>query len=514
MQQAAGRTPVLTPSGSPLKFEAPAGRLYLGGEWVPPVRGGSLATLNPATEQVICQVPLATAEDVDAAVKAARAAFGGWGDTSGAERARYLRDIAQGIENRKEELAVIESLDCGKPLREAQGDVGEAVVYFRYYAQLAETLDAEQEASVALSNEPNFRVSVRKEPVGVVAAITPWNYPLLMATQKVAAALAAGCAVVLKPSELSPLTALELAAIAHTVGLPGGVLNVLPGDGPHTGAPLVAHTGVDKVSFTGSVATGSRILAAAVPDIKKVSLELGGKSAMLVFEDADLDAAVEWIMFGIFFNQGQVCSATSRLLVQESIADELVRKLQQEVQKLRLGDPLTCEPPCMGPLISQPQLDKVLRYIQTGLQDGAELVAGGGRPTNLSQGFFVEPTIFRGVPQDSALWREEIFGPVLAIRTFNTEEEALQEANNTTYGLAAAVLSRDPQRCKRVARAFRTGVVWVNCSQPAFVQAPWGGMKKSGMGRELGPWGLDAFLEVKQICAWDGSHWGWFDTPK
>ncbi|ELR17639.1 betaine aldehyde dehydrogenase [Acanthamoeba castellanii str. Neff] len=381
MQQAAGRTPVLTPSGSPLKFEAPAGRLYLGGEWVPPVRGGSLATLNPATEQV----PLATAEDVDAAVKAARAAFGGWGDTSGAERARYLRDIAQGIENRKEELAVIESLDCGKPLREAQGDVGEAVVYFRYYAQLAETLDAEQEASVALSNEPNFRVSVRKEPVGVVAAITPWNYPLLMATQKVAAALAAGCAVVLKPSELSPLTALELAAIAHTVGLPGGVLNVLPGDGPHTG--------VDKVSFTGSVATGSRILAAAVPDIKKVSLELGGKSAMLVFEDADLDAAVEWIMFGIFFNQGQ-----------ESIADELVRKLQQEVQKLRLGDPLTCEPPCMGPLISQPQLDK---------------------------GFFVEPTIFRGVPQDSALWREEIFGPVLAIRTFNTEEVAVHPTTVT-----------------------------------------------------------------------------------
>jgi betaine-aldehyde dehydrogenase len=333
-----------------------------------------------------------------------------------------------------------------------------------------------------------------------------------MATQKVAAALAAGCTVILKPSELSPLTALELAAIAHRAGLPRGVLNVLTGDGLHTGAPLVAHAGVDKVSFTGSAATGSRILSVAAPDIKKVSLELGGKSAMLVFDDAEVDAAVEWIMFGIFFNQGQVCSATSRLLVQEGIADELVHRLQTQVQKIRLGDPLSCEGPCMGPLISQVQQAKVLNYIQAGLRDGAVLVTGGGRPKDLDHGFYVEPTIFRQVPRESSLWREEIFGPVLAIRTFVTEDEAVREANDTMYGLAAAVLSRDPQRCKRVARAFRAGVVWVNCSQPAFVQAPWGGMKKSGIGRELGPWGLDTFLEIKQVCSWEGLRWGWFDS--
>jgi len=515
-----------------LVLRAPQGKLYVGGQWVVPCLGRSLATYNPATEQEICCVPLATAEDVELAVRSARAAFLGtaaasaftarsdnagqdsgaplgWGALLGKERARYLRAMAQLVEDRKEELAVIETLDCGKPLREARGDVEEAVAYLRYFAQLAEALDHNHESIVQVS-DANFQVCVRKEPVGVVAAITPWNYPLLMAIQKVAAALAAGCTVVLKPSELSPLSALELGAIAQSAELPPGVLNILTGDGVHTGAPLASHKDVDKVSFTGSQHTGSLILQMAAPNIKKVSLELGGKSAMLVFDDTNLDAAVEWIMFGIFLNQGQVCSATSRLLVQEGIANELVCKLQEAVQLIRIGDPLTTEDPCMGPIVSESQYKKVLNYIQIGLQDGAELVAGGTRPTELDKGYYLKPTIFKNVPQNSLLWRDEVFGPVLAIRTFASEEEAIKEANNTMYGLAAAVLSQDPQRCQRVARAFQAGVVWINCSQLQFVQAPWGGFKKSGIGRELGPWGLDTFLEVKQICEWKGKQWGWY----
>jgi betaine-aldehyde dehydrogenase len=492
----------------------PRDALYINGAWVTPVKGGTFPVVNPATGEVFHNAPLATAEDIDLAVKAARQAFdndeeGSWRRTTGKQRAVYLRAIANKILELKLPLARLESLDCGKPLKESTNDMGDCATYFEYYAGLAEKLDNEQETPVEVP-DPDFTTVVRKEPVGVVAAITPWNYPLLMATQKVAPALAAGCTVILKPSELSPLTALELAAIAHGVGLPPGVFNVITGDGPNTGAPLSQHPGVDKVSFTGSVPTGSRIMATAAADIKKVSLELGGKSPMIVFDDVDIDTACEWIMFGIFWNQGQVCSATSRVLLQETIAERVIGRLKEAVGVINVGDPLTTHDPAMGPIISQAQYEKIINYIRDAKEGGATLVTGGERPEGLERGYFLKPTIFANVDKSSRIWREEIFGPVLSIRTFKDEREAVEEANDTTYGLGAAVLSSDPQRCARVARAFRAGVVWVNCSQPAFVQAPWGGMKRSGLGRELGPWGLDAFLELKQICSYKGKHWGWY----
>jgi betaine-aldehyde dehydrogenase len=380
------------------------------------------------------------------------------------------------------------------------------------YADLAEELEGRRERELALP-DARFSSVVRLTPVGVAGQIVPWNYPLLMAAWKVAPALAAGATAVLKPSELTPLTALELGAIAEEVELPAGVLNIVSGTGPAAGEPLTRHPGVDKLAFTGSVPTGRRVMMAAAQEIKNVSLELGGKSPFVVFADADVEAAVEWVMFGIFWNQGQVCSATSRLLVEEPLAPKLCARLAAEAKRIRIGDGLAPGTQ-LGPLVSRGQYDKVLGFIDRARAEGLPMLTGGGRPPGFERGWFVEPTLFADVPVESELWREEVFGPVLAVRSFRDEAEAVRLANDSPFGLAAAVMSADLERCRRVARSFRAGIVWINCSQPTFSQAPWGGMKQSGIGRELGEWGLANYLEVQQITTYDSREpWGWYLKP-
>jgi betaine-aldehyde dehydrogenase len=488
-------------------------QLFIDGGWQTPVAGGTFEVENPATGELLHRAPAGTAPDVDRAVVAARRAFDrGWGLTSGARRGEYLRAMAERIAAQREDLARLEVSDNGKPLPEALWDIDDAAGCFSMYADLAEELDGRQETPLELP-DARFSSVVRLEPVGVAAQIIPWNYPLLMAAWKVAPALAAGATVVLKPSELTPLTALELGAIAQEVGLPPGVLNVVSGTGRDAGEPLALHPQVDKLAFTGSVPTGRRVMMAAAQEIKNISLELGGKSPFVVFADADVEAAVEWVMFGVFWNQGQVCSATSRLLVEERLAPRLLERLCEEAKKIPVGDGLA-PGTLLGPLVSRGQQEKVLGFIDRARAAKVPMLVGGGRPPGLARGYFVEPTIFADVPVESELWREEVFGPVLAVRTFREEEEAVRLANDTPFGLAAAVMSADLERCRRVARQFRAGIVWINCSQPTFSQAPWGGRKQSGIGRELGRWGLENYLEVKQMTTYESREpWAWYLKP-
>ncbi|KAL4425584.1 hypothetical protein ABPG75_009600 [Micractinium tetrahymenae] len=485
--------------------------LFIGGAFVPPVRGGRLPVICPFTEQPIGSIPAATAEDVDAAVEAAAAAVAArqWTTSTGAHRARFLRAIADKVKERKAQLAQLETRDMGKPIAESEWDMDDVAGCFEYYAGLAEQLDGRQGEAVDLGTD-DFSCRLRREPLGVVAAITPWNYPLLMVAWKVAPALAAGNCVVAKPSELASLTTLELAAIAAEAGLPAGVLNVVTGLGPDAGAPLAGHPKVAKVAFTGSTATGRRVCAAAAGNLRPASMELGGKSALLVFEDADIEKAVEWACFGVFWTCGQICSSTSRLLVHESIAERFFRQLKKRAECIKIGNPL--EPDCrLGAVVSEGQFRKVMGYIEAGRAEGATLLTGGRRPPRLTRGYFIEPTVFINVEPHMCIWREEIFGPVLSAATFSTEEEALRLANSSEFGLGAGVISADPERCRRVSEALECGICWVNCSQPCFVQAPWGGVKHSGFGRELGTFGLENFLSVKQITTYTSEEkWGWF----
>ncbi|MBS0573751.1 MAG: aldehyde dehydrogenase family protein [Proteobacteria bacterium] len=484
--------------------------LYIDGRWAAPALGGSFPVVNPATEEVVHHAPAGTAADIDAAVRAARRAFdeGPWPRMTGAERGRIIRAIAAGIMARQAELARLEVIDNGKPLPEAMGDIADAAGCFDFYAGLAEEMDAQGPEALTLA-DARFAARVVKEPLGVAGAIIPWNYPLLMASWKVAPALAAGCTMVLKPSELTPLTALELGQIAHDAGLPPGVLNIVTGLGPDAGQPLADHTLVDKLAFTGSVPTGAKIMAAAARDIKKISLELGGKSPFVIFADSDLEKAVEWILFGIFWNQGQVCSATSRVLVERGLYPRLLERLVAEARKITIGDGLE-QGTLIGPLASEGQFRKVLAAIDRARDQGAT-VACGGRAEGFDRGYFVAPTVLTDVPLDSDAWREEIFGPVVCVRPFDTEEEAVRLSNDSRFGLAAAVMSADDARAERVAAALRAGIVWINCSQPTFTEAPWGGMKQSGIGRELGRWGLENYLETKQIARMVSDEpWGWY----
>lgn len=484
-------------------------RLYINGEWVAPAEGGTLPVIDPATEEVFHHIPAATAPDAEAAVAAAREAFdnGPWPRMTGAERAKYLRAIAQGIRDRLPELAHMETRDNGKPLPESEWDLSDAAGCFDFYADLAEELDGEVE-EIALADD-RFTAKAVREPLGVAVAIVPWNYPLLMASWKVAPALAAGCTMILKPAETTSLTALELGAIAEAAGLPKGVLNILSGKGSVVGQALVEHPQVDKVAFTGSGPVGSRIMATGARDIKRISLELGGKSPFVVFADSEIEKAVEWIMFGIFWNQGQVCSATSRVLVEAPLYPRLLERLVEEAQKIRIGNGLD-EGTLLGPLVNKSQYEDVLRHIDRAVEQGAT-VACGGRHDGFDKGFWVAPTVLTDTAPDSDAWVEEIFGPVVCIRPFDTEDEAIRLANDSRFGLAAAVMSADETRCERVARAFRAGIVWINCSQPTFTEAPWGGYKQSGIGRELGRWGLDNYLETKQITSFVSEEpWGWY----
>ena len=486
-------------------------QFYINGQWVSPINGGSFDSFDPSDESLIATVASGCAADIDLAVKAARAAFdeGPWPRLSGAQRGEYLRKIADGIRARQEELAELEVRDNGKPFPEAMWDIGDTAGCFDFYANLAEELDRFREKDVALADE-RFSSLARKEPIGVAGAIVPWNFPMLMASWKIAPALAAGCSIILKPAEQTSLTALELARIADEAGLPPGVLNIVTGPGSKVGAALTAHPGVDKLAFTGSVPVGSRIMQAAAQDIKNVTLELGGKSPFVIFADSDIEKAVEWIMFGIFWNKGEVCSATSRILVERSVYEPLLKRLAEETRKIKIGNGME-DGVLLGPLVNRNQYDGTLKAIASGLECGARLVCGGERPAHLDKGFYLQPTVFADVPEDSWIWNEEIFGPVVCIRPFDTEEEAVKSANNSRFGLGAAVMSKDLERCERVARKFRAGIVWINCSQPTFTEAPWGGYKQSGIGRELGEWGLNNYLETKQITRYNSDQpWGWY----
>ncbi len=488
-------------------------KLFINGQWRDAQSGKTFATIDPATKQEFHQVAAAQAADIDLAVQAASEAFaegqGAWPQMSGTERAKILRKMGDEINRDIQRLAKLEVQDNGKPLPEAEWDIEDTAGCFHFYADLAEQQDQQREREVKLSDK-RFTTKVIKEPIGVVGAIIPWNFPMLMAAWKVAPALAAGCCIVLKPSELTPVTALELGVIAEKCGLPAGVLNIVTGLGPDAGKPLSSHPQVDKLAFTGSVPTGTQVMMAAAQDIKAVSLELGGKSPMVIFDDVNIAEAVEWILFGIFWNKGEVCSATSRVLIHENIYEELTKRLIAEAQKIKIGQGLE-EGVLLGPLVSESQYTKVLAAIQKAQGEGAKLLCGGKVPEGMEQGYYLEPTVFADVPTDSWIWQEEVFGPVLCIKSFKREEEAVQIANDSRFGLAAAVMSEDLDRAARVANAFRAGIIWVNCSQPTFTEAPWGGYKQSGIGRELGEWGYNNYLETKQVTSYARSEpWGWY----
>lgn len=482
---------------------------WIDGRWCVGRAVDALAIIDPTSGGLLGLVSQPDRAQVHDAVRAATDAFEGiWRRTSGSQRATVLRCIADGLRTERDMLAQLEAANNGKPLREAQWDIDDAAGCFDYYAGLAAALPAQQGQPLELPSA-DFETRIFQEPVGVAAGVVPWNYPLLMAAWKVAPALAAGCCMVLKPSELTPCTALHLARIAHAAGLPAGVLNVLPGDGS-VGAALVGHPGVHKIAFTGSLDTGRQVMRSAADRIANVTLELGGKSALLIFEDVDIDAAVEWTMFGIFWNKGEVCSATSRVMVHERLADAYLERLTQACSRMHVGGPF--EPGVqMGPLVAERQYKRVMAFIDEARDRGLAPLVGGRRPPGRDAGWFLEPTVYADVPLDSRLWREEIFGPVLCVRRFADEAVAVQEANDTLFGLAGAVMTADTARAERVARALRAGIVWIDCSQPTFTEAPWGGMRASGIGRELGPWGLAAYLEIKQVTRYVAKRpWGWF----
>lgn len=469
--------------------------VYIAGEW----RAGHdvIEVINPATEATLAHVSVGDASTVAHAVAAASAAFIDWSKSTGRDRGAVLRKIAQGVSAQRDQLMQLQSSNNGKPLFEAGIDVDDVIATFDYYAGMCDDMDAAQDRPVALPGE-DFSARLRREPCGVVGLIVPWNFPMVTTAWKLAPALAAGCCVVLKPSEVTPLAELQLAQIIAQAGLPAGVFNLVCGTGLAVGAPLAADRRVAKISFTGSNAVGVQVMQRAAETIKGVSLELGGKSALLVLADADLDLAVELACGGGFFNAGQMCSATSRVLVADSLADAFLQRLQTRAEGIRVADPFADEVQ-MGALINRAQYQRVLGHIQRGIADGARLLCGGERPADLAKGYFIRPTVFTDVPLNSALWNEEIFGPVLCVRRFTTAEEAIALANDSDFGLVASVVSADVDTAERVANALQAGLVWINAPQVIFPQTAWGGYKQSSIGRELGPWGLAAFQEIKHV---------------
>lgn len=452
---------------------------------------------NPADNSVLGCAPESAVEDVDEAVSAAREAFdnGPWRRMPAVERAAKLFKLADLVESDAENLAAMDTRNSGKPLREARFDVADAAACFRYYAGLA-TKPHGQTFEVG---DPNIACQTVREPVGVCAQIIPWNYPLLMAAWKLAPGLAAGNCCILKPSELTPLSAARLFELIDEVGFPPGVAQLVMGSGEPVGSALAAHEGVDKIAFTGGGATGRKIMTAAAGNFKKVSLELGGKSPNILFADSDPDLALEFAMFGIFAGQGEVCSAGSRLLLEKSMAEDFLPRLATACPKIVVGDGMD-EATEMGPLISRQHKAKVLQYIDAGLAEGASLLCGGGSYSDFRKnGNFVEPTVFTETTPAMRIVREEIFGPVLVVQIFESEEEAVCLANDTLYGLAGAVFTGDGARAQRVIRRLRAGITWINTYHPTFNEAPWGGYRQSGIGRELGTYGYDAYTEVKQI---------------
>lgn len=471
---------------------------YINGAWVPALSGETREIINPYNQEVIAIVSESNEEDTKQAISAAREAFdhGEWSNTSATERGQIVSMIAALIERDKEELAEMESLDTGKTVEESRGDMDDIAGVFRYYAELADKDGGE----IIDSPIPNTVSKVVKEPVGVCGQITPWNYPLLQASWKLAPALAAGNTLIMKPSEITPLTTVKVFELMEEAGVPKGVVNLVLGAGNTVGAELSANDDVDLISFTGGIQTGKGIMRAASGNMKKIALELGGKNPNIIFADADFETAVDQALNAVFFHAGQICSAGTRVIVEESIHDKFVGALVDRVKKIKLGSGFE-ESTQMGPLISEAHLNKVVTYVENGIKEGAKVAVGGGRPTDpeLQKGFFYLPTVLTDCTTDMDVVQNEGFGPVITVEKFKTEAEAIKLANDSIYGLSGGVWTKDTAKAERCVAKMRMGTVWINEFNVYFPHAPWGGYKQSGIGRELGKIGLEEYQETKHI---------------
>lgn len=473
-------------------------RMFINGTWVDAGSKQTRDIINPYNQEVVATAVEGDEEDAKKAIEAARVAFdkSDWANTPAHERGKLVHRIAELIERDKAELAELETLDTGKTLTESEADMGDIAEVFRYFAGLADKDGGE----VIASPIPESTSKVVREPVGVCGQITPWNYPLLQAAWKIAPALAAGNTIVIKPSEITPLTTVKVTELMEEAGFPKGVVNLVLGAGATVGNELAENKDVDLISFTGGIVTGKKIMRAASTNVKKIALELGGKNPNIVFADSDFDTAVDQALNAVYFHAGQVCSAGARLLVEDSIHDQFVEALLERIKRIKLGNGFD-EETQSGPMISAEHREKIEQYVEIGKEEGANLVIGGKRPEEpeLQNGFFYLPTLFTECKSDMRIVQEEVFGPVLTVERFKTEEEAVAFANDTIYGLAGALWTNDAAKSERVAVQLRLGTVWINDFHPYFAQAPWGGYKQSGIGRELGNAGFDEYTETKHV---------------